>query len=445
MGYMLAWYGFASMTSAPRDPTDAVPRSPWYPGQRAYAIALFAIAAVVLGASIGAAESPLFGIVTRFDAVFFFLYGLFTISVGYRHPQVGYYSFDRIGQVASILVLGPLPAACVNGLASFIYPWHRLLQGVPIHAVLLAALNNSGLMALIVLAAGSLYQALGGPIPLTALEPRTVLLLLALVLTMQILNELGMLWLRLAGRRPAAGFFQPFSVALELSASATAVLVALVYNTMPDAVLVLLLAVLTLGMFGLRQFARMRQALEGIVAERTKALREKTAELELLATRDKLTNLFNRRHADDYLDALFRQTDPRSHKLTIAIADIDFFKQVNDTHSHTIGDLVLKRVADILSAQCRPSDMIARYGGEEFLICFPDTGLNEGDRLCEELRAAIENDRWRELGLTSGVTISFGVAERQRDASPRDLLLQADLRLYEAKRRGRNRVIARAV
>jgi diguanylate cyclase (GGDEF)-like protein len=88
--------------------------------------------------------------------------------------------------------------------------------------------------------------------------------------------------------------------------------------------------------------------------------------------------------------------------------------------------------------------MIARYGGEEFLICFPDTDLLEGVRICERLRAAVEGDEWSALGLASAVTISFGVAERQRDSSPRTLRHAADLRLYQAKTRGRNRVIAAA-
>jgi diguanylate cyclase (GGDEF)-like protein len=186
----------------------------------------------------------------------------------------------------------------------------------------------------------------------------------------------------------------------------------------------------------------MRQTLEHLVDERTKALQEKTAELELLATRDKLTGLFNRRYADAYLDQLFRETGFGARRFTIALADIDFFKQINDRHSHPIGDQVLKRVADTLRAQCRDADTIARYGGEEFLFCFPDTGLAGGNQLCEQLRAAVERDDWRALGLGSAVTISFGVAERHRDSTLRSLLETADLRLYEAKKRGRNLVIA---
>jgi diguanylate cyclase (GGDEF)-like protein len=408
-----------------------------------YAVGLFVVGALSVGGAI-VANPAVFAQVSRVDAAFFLFYGLFTIAIGYHHPRVGYYSFDRVSQVASILVLGPIPAACVNGLASFLYPWHRLARGVSLHDVVFASLNNSGLMALIVLLSGSLYAGLGGPVPLLALDARTGLLLLVLVVTMQAANDLGMFGLLVTGRRSTKGFLQWFSVGLELSSSMTAVLVALVYSTLPPAALALLLAVLTVGMVGLRQFARMRQSLERIVADRTLQLQEKTAALELLATHDNLTGLFNRRHADSYLERVLSDAGSGQRKLTIALADIDFFKQVNDRHSHITGDEVLKRVAKTLSGICRPTDMIARYGGEEFLICFPDTDLLEGVRICERLRAAVEGDEWSALGLASAVTISFGVAERQRDSSPRTLRHAADLRLYQAKTRGRNRVIAAA-
>jgi diguanylate cyclase (GGDEF)-like protein len=404
---------------------------------------LFAVGATAVGFSVASDSAAVLAQLSRIDAGFFLVYGLFTIAIGYHHPRVGYYSFDRVAQVASILVLGPIAAACVNGLASFLYPWHRLARGVPVQDVIFAALNNSGLMALIVLISGAVYTSLGGVVPLMTLDVTAALLLLTLVVTMQAANDLGMFGLLVVGRRSTNGFLQWFSVGLELSSSLTAVLVALVYNTAAPAVLGLLLAVLTVGMVGLRQFARMRQSLERIVADRTLELQEKTTALELLATHDNLTGLFNRRHADGYLERMLGE-EGGQRKLTIALADIDFFKQVNDSHSHITGDEVLKRVAKTLAAVCRSTDMIARYGGEEFLICFPDTDLLEAVRLCERLRAAVEGDDWAALGLAAAVTISFGVAERQRDSSPRTLRHAADLRLYQAKTRGRNRVIARA-
>jgi diguanylate cyclase (GGDEF)-like protein len=375
-------------------------------------------------------------------ALFFLCYGLFTISIGYRHPNFGYYSFDRVSQVASILVLGPVDAAWINGLASFVYPWHRVFKGAPVRSALYAAFNNSGLMTLIILAAGHSYTALGGAVPLASIGGWSILTVTVLVLSMQALNDIGMLGLMRAAGRSTAGFFSTFSYALEVGSGATAVLVALIYNTMETSAFVLLLAVLCVGMLALRQFANMHYKLELIVDERTKDLREKTRELELLATRDKLTGLYNRRYADQFLEQQLASTRRYRQDLTIALADIDFFKQINDRHSHAAGDEVLIRVAAILRERCRKTDMIARYGGEEFLICFPHTDLEQARTLCEALRAAVETADWSFLTSTAGVTISFGVADLRADTAPRAVLGRADRNLYAAKNRGRNRIVA---
>jgi diguanylate cyclase (GGDEF)-like protein len=259
---------------------------------------------------------------------------------------------------------------------------------------------------------------------------------------MQLLNDAGMLALLALGKGSLKGFFNAFSYAIELGSGTTAVLVALIYNTMATEVLVLTLAVLSVGMLALRQFAEMRQKLESIVAERTQKLEEKTRELELQATRDNLTKLFNRRYADEYLAREIDRCRRERCQLTVALADIDLFKRVNDLHSHATGDAVLRRVAIALRERCRPNDLLARYGGEEFLLCFPNTELREARLICEELRAAVERCNWVQLGLAGSVTISFGIAEFRGDASAERLLGRADVRLYEAKNRGRNLVVA---
>jgi diguanylate cyclase (GGDEF)-like protein len=427
------------------EPGPEAPRPPatrWTRGQIIYVGALFTSAWTLVGIALARGDAlPQSGTEIA-SAAFFFVYGLFTISVGYQQPNLGYYSFDRVAQVASILVLGPVQAALINGLASFLYPWHRLFKGVPPRGVMYAALNNSGLMASIVLAAGAAYSALGGPVPLTSLTGSTVVAVLVLVLGMQVLNDVGMLMLYWLGRRNLSGFFNRFSYALELGSGAAAVLVAMIYNTMETEVLVLTLAVLSVGMLGLRQFAAMRQKLEVIVAERTQKLEEKTRELELQATRDNLTGLFNRRYADEYLAREIETCRRERRPLTVALADIDLFKRINDMHSHATGDAVLRRVATTLREHSRASDVLVRYGGEEFLLCFPSTELREARRICEELRAAVEGTHWAQLGLAAGVTISFGIADFRADASAERLLNRADVRLYEAKNGGRNLVVA---
>ena len=203
-----------------------------------------------------------------------------------------------------------------------------------------------------------------------------------------------------------------------------------------------MLVVLSVGMLALRQFADMRHKLEAIVAERTRSLEQKTRELELQATRDKLTGLFNRRYADAYLDQQLARSSRVPRQLSVALADIDLFKQINDSHSHATGDEVLRRVADILRARCRETDVIARYGGEEFLICFPDTTVAEAHQACEQLRAEIEAYPWVALGLRDKVTISFGVAACMPGLTLQAVINKADTRLYSAKNTGRNRVVA---
>jgi diguanylate cyclase (GGDEF)-like protein len=297
-------------------------------------------------------------------------------------------------------------------------------------------------MAAMIFVAGTLYVAVGGAVPLTSLEGGAVAQLVLLVLLMQVLNDAGMLMLFVLGRRSRAGFLGAFTYALELGSGATAVLVALIYNTMGLDVLVLALAVLSLGMLALRQFANMRHRLELLVTERTQKLEEKTRELELQATHDNLTELFNRRYADDYLARELELCRRERRILTIALADVDLFKQINDLYSHATGDTVLRRVAAILRERCRANDVLARYGGEEFLLCLPGTDLGDARHLCDELRVAVERSNWAQLGLAASVTISFGIADFRADVSPDRLLARADLRLYEAKHGGRNRVVA---
>jgi len=246
------------------------PPQHWNRFEAYYAAVLFVVAVSALAVVTYMTTTPI-DTTTGESALFFLLFGLFTIAIGYHHPHFGYYSFDRVAQVASILVLGPLVAAWVNGMASFLYPWHRLRAGVPLRSVVFAAMHNAGLMALIILICGTLYVALGGALPLTTVDGRSTMLLILLVVSMQSLIDFGMLAMMKAVGRDTTGFFQPFSVALELGSGATAVLVALVYNSMSVEVFSLLLGVLSLGMPGLRQFANMRLRLEKIVEEPHKA------------------------------------------------------------------------------------------------------------------------------------------------------------------------------
>jgi diguanylate cyclase (GGDEF)-like protein len=422
-------------------PAERIRPRPWS-GEALYGSLLFAGAVTVLGLALP-------GSVVSLDdwplVLFFLLFGLFTISIGYAHPVFGYVSFDRVAQVSSILVLGPVDAAWINGLASLLYPWHRLRNGVPLRAVCLAAVTNAGLMTLMVLAAGLMYVAIGGPVPLTRLEPGPFGAVLLMLIAMQVINEGGMLGLVRMRGQPARDSLSLFDTTTELTAGLIAVLVAIVWNRMETAVFMLLLAVLAAGMLALKQFAEMRLRLERLVAERTGALEEKTSQLERLVAQDTLTGLYNRRHADQFLLREIAQARREGRAVSVALADIDHFKQINDDHSHGVGDRVLEHVARIFRGRTRDSDLVARYGGEEFLFCFIGIDEPKAAAICEDLRLAVEQEDWAALSPGLQVTLSIGLAVCDAEPDAPALLQHADACLYRAKRLGRNRVVAGTV
>lgn len=385
------------------------------------------------GASISADELPLAG--------FFLLFGLFTITVGYPHPTFGHVSFDRVAQVSSLLLLGPVDAAIINGLASLLWPLQRLRRG-GIRRAVTASLHNAGLMSLMILVAGLLYVRLGGPVPLTAVDWRSAALIVLLALVMQAINEIGMrIYVSLRGM-DTAGMFSAFQTMIEIGSVPAAVLVAIVFGRMEVAVIMILLFVLSLGMLALKEFADMRQRLEALVEERTRELRAKTLELERQATRDKLTGLFNRRYADGFVDGQLELAERVGRPLGVVLADVDHFKLINDSHSHAVGDAVLERLSRLLESHCRETDMVARYGGEEFLICLPATDVEAAVRVGEAIRAAVAALDWSDLAPALAVTVSIGVAASGRGRDRAAVLGTADANLYRAKRGGRNRVVA---
>jgi diguanylate cyclase (GGDEF)-like protein len=401
------------------------------------------LAAAVVGATMAAGDTGLLarghGIGT---AAFFLVFGLFTIATGFPHPVFGHVSFDRVAQVMSILVLGPVDAAWVNGLASLIYPWQRLRLGVSPSLVVTASLHNAGLMMLVILGGGLLYEHIGGAIPITALDLGTGMLALVLVLAMQLINDVGMMFMLYLRDTDPRLVFNGFTMVVEYVAAAAGVVLAIAFINEPLPYFVLLLAVLAAGMLVIKKYALMRVRLEKLVDERTEELKVQAEEFERQATHDKLTGLPNRRHADSYLQQQVDIAQRRKRRGALALADVDHFKRINDGYSHAVGDEVLARVARILREGCRRTDFVARYGGEEFMLYFPDTGADRAMQVCSELRQAVQGADWSDIAPDFTVTISFGLAEIRDDAHSRTILDEADTRLYRAKREGRNRVIA---
>jgi len=170
------------------------------------------------------------------------------------------------------------------------------------------------------------------------------------------------------------------------------------------------------------------------------------AEMQENVIRDDLTGLHNRRHLMDQLkDAIAVSRDPGTPSLSLAILDIDRFKDVNDIIGHLAGDDVLRQVATVLSEHIRSGDLLARIGGEEFALLMPGHSLDSALATCERLRLAIEAHRFKVDGRKEAlpVTVSIGVAQWTNAMSDiSDLLRIADELLYRSKEAGRNRVCA---
>ena len=164
------------------------------------------------------------------------------------------------------------------------------------------------------------------------------------------------------------------------------------------------------------------------------ALQDANERLAILASTDGLTGIANRRFLTQWLDTeLSRCTEDRP--MAVVMMDIDEFKSYNDTFGHTEGDVVLRRVAELVGACLRPGDMVARYGGEEFCAvlagCTPETGL----LVAERIRTTIENSLWPRRR----VTVSLGVASTSEPCDANSIIRDADTALYASKRGGRNR------
>jgi diguanylate cyclase (GGDEF)-like protein/PAS domain S-box-containing protein len=175
-----------------------------------------------------------------------------------------------------------------------------------------------------------------------------------------------------------------------------------------------------------------------------KQVEHQNKKLKLLATRDPLTGCYNRRALFERFDAMFDRARAQHSEICCIMTDIDHFKTFNDTYGHAVGDKVLQIVAKILGIGLRQNDIVARYGGEEFCLIIAGATLDQGVRVAERARAAIESKAGRSLRSKEDirVTASFGVSSIKLDAAnPEALIDQADQALYKAKEAGRNQVI----
>ncbi len=158
---------------------------------------------------------------------------------------------------------------------------------------------------------------------------------------------------------------------------------------------------------------------------------------------DGLTQAHVKRYLLESLEKEIMRARRHARDLSFLMFDIDHFKKVNDVHGHLAGDFILKEVARMVQARIRRDEVFARYGGEEFGIVLPETNLEGARALAEGLREKIDQSRFAFQGETMRVTISIGVAAlTDQVKNSMDLIKHADMKLYDAKRAGRNRVIA---
>jgi two-component system cell cycle response regulator len=175
----------------------------------------------------------------------------------------------------------------------------------------------------------------------------------------------------------------------------------------------------------------------------TVELRESVNHTLALAVTDELTGLYNRRYFERHLALMLHKAREQARDMAVMLIDMDFFKAVNDTHGHDVGDAVLREFALRLRRNIRGVDLACRFGGEEFVVLMPDTDYRQAQLVAERVRSAVA-ERSFEVGAQRplAVTVSVGVALNESpDDTPEMVLKRADIALYRAKREGRNRVV----
>jgi diguanylate cyclase (GGDEF)-like protein len=200
----------------------------------------------------------------------------------------------------------------------------------------------------------------------------------------------------------------------------------------------------------LEEEVRERMAAESKLAEHARNLEDSNRQLEQAraalqrqATIDSLTGVMNRHSLGERSAAEWSRTCRQKLPLSCIMLDVDFFKKINDTLGHPVGDEVLKSLAQLLREQTRDYDCVARFGGEEFCVLLPSTQEADAIEWSERLRKVIAAHPMKGGEDTIHITVSIGVASRTADVKgPEDLLNQADEAMLVAKRQGRNRVIA---
>ncbi len=164
-------------------------------------------------------------------------------------------------------------------------------------------------------------------------------------------------------------------------------------------------------------------------------------EIYRLTINDALTDIPNRRHFDDFLDREFARARRHNRPLSLMLFDIDHFKKVNDQFGHLAGDYVLRKLAGTVQKMVRREELLARYGGEEFGVVLSETDIEKAARFGEKIRSTIERTKFTFDSRTIKVTASIGVSTLKASMSRESFVHAADQALYQAKQKGRNRLM----
>ncbi|OBR94155.1 MULTISPECIES: GGDEF domain-containing protein [Clostridium] len=163
--------------------------------------------------------------------------------------------------------------------------------------------------------------------------------------------------------------------------------------------------------------------------------------LELISKTDSLTGLYNRRYIMEKLENEFINYKKSKNKFSLILADIDYFKKINDSFGHDCGDQVLKAVAQNLHNAVRERGFVSRWGGEEFLILLPETEIHDAHILANKIRETIEKEIIEYNGIQLSITLTFGVTVNEDYETIGDTIKKADDALYTGKGEGRNCVV----
>ena len=192
-------------------------------------------------------------------------------------------------------------------------------------------------------------------------------------------------------------------------------------------------------------FAAMSAYVNGLrrrLAESNRRLTEAVERIEVIAIRDDLTGLYNRRFLLEFLDRETVRTQRAGGVISVCMIDIDHFKSINDSLGHAAGDAVLRHFGTLAATAIRSADILGRLGGEEFLVVLPDTYLPGAVKIAEYIRETVEASAFSGLPAGRTVTITGGVATLTTSEGSAGLLARADRALYVGKARGRNTIVA---